>query len=103
MILRRRRRNLVVWSSSASPADRYRTPAFVRTRRRSRVRRLVHTGWLLTVIGLLGAIRAARPRWRPLVGLVLTALAVILRDSLWGLVFLLMFFLFMSALVSEDG
>jgi hypothetical protein len=34
---------------------------------------------------------------------VLTALPVILRDSLWGLVFFLVFVLYLSALVTADS
>lgn len=94
MSLRRRRRHLVVWSSSVGPADRYGTAA-VRTRRRGRVRRLVRIGGLLTVIGLMGAFRVARSRPRLLTGLALAALAVILRDSMWGLVSLMALLLYL--------
>jgi hypothetical protein len=92
---RRRRRHLVVVSSSAGPADRYGTSASVRTRRKSRVRRLIRIGGLLTVIGLMGAFRVARSRPRLLTGLVLAALVVILRDSMWGLLFLIVFLLYL--------
>jgi hypothetical protein len=91
----RRRRYLVVLSSSAGPADRYGTSASVRTRRKGRLRRLVRIGGLLTIIGLMGAFRVARSRRRLLTGLVLAALAVILRDSMWGLLFTLMFLLYL--------
>jgi hypothetical protein len=91
----RRRRHLVVLSSSAGPADRYGTSASVRTRRKSRVRRLVRIGGLLTVIGLMGAFRVARSRRRLLTGLVIAALAVILRDSMWGLFFSIVFLLYL--------
>jgi hypothetical protein len=100
MKLRRRRRYLAVWSSSAGLTDRYGTPPLVRARRTGRVRRLLHTGGLLTVIGLMGVVRVARPRRRLLTGLVLAALPVILRDSMWGLGFLLVFVLYLSALVT---
>jgi len=100
MKLRRHRRDLAVWSSSAGLADRYGTRPLVRTRRRGRVRRLLHTGVLLTVISLMGVVRVARPRRRLLTGLVLTALPVILRDSMWGLGFFLMFVLYLSALIT---
>jgi hypothetical protein len=91
----RRRRHMVVWSSSAGSSDRYGTSASVRTRRKGRVRRLVRIGGLLTVIGLTGAFRVARSRRRPLTGLVIAALAVILRDSLWGFLFTIMFLLYL--------
>jgi hypothetical protein len=100
MSLRRHRRDLAVWSSSVGPADRYGTPPLVRTRRTSRVRRLLHTGGILTAISLMGVVRVTRSRRRLVTGLVLTALPVILRDSLWGLGFLLMFVLYLSALIS---
>jgi hypothetical protein len=103
MRLRRRRRHLVVLSSSVGSADRYGPPALVRTRRRSGVRRLVRTGGLLTIISLIGVVRVARSRPRPVTAVVLTALPVILRDSLWGLVFFLVFVLYLSALVTADS
>jgi nitric oxide reductase large subunit len=95
MSLLRRRRHLVVWSSSVGPADRYGTWASVPTRRRGRVRRLLRIGGLLTVISLMGAFRVARSRRRLLTGLALAAIAVILRDSMWGLVFLMTFLLYL--------
>ncbi len=100
MKLRRRGRSLAVWSSSVGLADRYGTAPLVRTRRTSRVRRLLHVGGLLTVICLMGVVRVTRSRRRLLTGLVLTALPVILRDSMWGLGFLLVFVLYLSALVT---
>jgi hypothetical protein len=100
MSLRRHRRDLAVWSSVAGQADRYGAPPLVRTRRTGRVRRLLHTGGLLTVLSLMGVVRFARPRRRLLTGLVLTALPVILRDSMWGLGFFLMFLLYLSALIT---
>jgi hypothetical protein len=100
MKLRRHRRDLAVWSSSVGPADRCGTPPLVRTRRRGPVRRLLHTCGLLTVLSLMGVVRVTRPRRRLLTGLVLTALPVILRDSMWGLGFFLAFVLYLSALVT---
>ena len=100
MKLRRHRRDLAVWSSFVGQANRYGTPPLVRTRRTGRVRRLLHTGGLLTVLSLMGVVRFARPRRRLLTGLVLTALPVILRDSMWGLGFFLMFVLYLSALIT---
>lgn len=91
----RRGRHLVVWSSSAGPADRYGTSAAARTRRKGRARRLVRITWLLAVISLMGAFRVARSRRRLLPGLVLAALVVILRDSMWGVLFWLAFLLYL--------
>jgi hypothetical protein len=93
----RRGRHLVVWSSSAGPADRYGTSAAVRTRRKGRVRRLVRITGLLAVISLMGAFRVARSRrlLLTLTGLVLAALTVILRDSLWGALFWIAFLLYL--------
>lgn len=88
---RRRQHYRVVLSSSVRPADRYNAPALVRTRRQGRARRVVRIGVLLTAISLFGAFRVARSRPLPLTGLVLAALAVILRDSMWGLLFLMVF------------
>lgn len=104
MRLRRHRRNLVVWSSAASSAGRYGGPTFFRTRQRSRLRRLVRTGGLLTLVGLVGLARVIRPRWRPLLaGLVLTTVGFMLRDSAWGLAFLLgILFLFSAVLIPDS-
>ena len=78
MRLRPRRRNLVVWSSTAAPAGRSRpgrSPAGrargVPRRRRARPARLrrirwwLRTGALLSVLGVLWLARAARVRWEP--------------------------------------
>lgn len=84
MRLRAHRRNLVMWSRSAGPADVYRAPRLMRTRR---IRRCVRICVLLAVIGSMRLVRAVRPRWRPLLaGGVLTAVGVILRSSTWGAV-----------------
>lgn len=91
----RRRGHMVVWSSSSGPSDRYGALASVRTRRKGRIRRLVRISGLLTIIGLMGASRIARSRRRPLAGLVLAAIAVILRDSMWGFLFSIMFVLYL--------
>ena len=74
MRLRPRRRNLVVWSSTAAPAGRSRAaPRRAGTRRRrgarpARLRRIrwwLRTGALLTVLGVLRLARTARARWEP--------------------------------------
>jgi hypothetical protein len=66
MRLRAHRRNLVAWSPSAGPADRYGAPGLTRLARTRRIHRFIRTGALLTVIGLGRLARAVRPRWRPL-------------------------------------
>jgi hypothetical protein len=95
MSLLRRRRHLVMLGSSVVPRDGFGTAASVRTRRKGRVRRLVRVGGLLAVISLMGAFRVARSRRRLLTGLALAALVVILRDSMWGLLFLIAFLLYL--------
>jgi hypothetical protein len=95
MKLRSRRRHLVVFSSSVARADRYGAPPSVRTSRNGRVRRSIRLAALLTVISLMSVVRVARSRRRLLTGLALAAFAVILRDSLWGLVFFMAFLLYL--------
>ena len=88
MRLRAHRRSLVVWSPSNRSADRYGTPRFTRLARTRRIRRWIHTGALLMIIGLMRLARAARPRWRPLLaGGVLTGFGVV-AAVVWGLVLL---------------
>ena len=86
--MRRRshRRNLVAWSLSANPADRYGDPRFMRPVRTRPIRRSLRTGALITIIGVMRLARGARHRWRPLLaGTVLTAVGVRLRSDVWGL------------------
>ncbi|MGH3197922.1 MAG: hypothetical protein ACRDOH_05715 [Streptosporangiaceae bacterium] len=83
-MLRPRRRNLVVWSSSAGPADRYGGPRFTGLARSRRIG-WIRNGALLAVIGLVRLARAVRPRWRPLLaGGVLTVVGVVLRSGAGG-------------------
>jgi hypothetical protein len=97
MRLRAHRRNLVVWSSSAGPADRY-APTFIRVGRTGRMQRLARTAVLLTVISLMGLVRVVRPRWRPLLtGLVLTVVGLMMRGTAWGAVLLPGLLLLLSA------
>ena len=73
---RMRRRNLVVWSSSA----RQGVPAFARPARTTRIRRLIRTGALYAVIGLFRLARAVRARRHGrllLAGAVLTAAGIV--------------------------
>lgn len=107
MTLRAHRRNLVVWSRSVGPADRYGTPRLTRLTHTGRIHRGIRTAALLTVIGLMHLARAVRPRWRPLLaGGVLTVAGVILRSSIWGAVLMPgLLFLFSALLipVGRDG
>ena len=87
MRLRRQRRNLVVWSQSASSADWYGAARPARTRR---IRRRIRIVALLTIVAVWPAARAVRARWRSLLaGAVLTAAGVIMRGSMAGSVVLL--------------
>jgi hypothetical protein len=92
MRLRPRRRNLVVWSSSAAAADGRDARRPTRYRR---IRRWSRIGGLLAVIGLV-RLAAVQSRWRLLLaGVLLTVAGVIMRGGpgsvvlLPGLLFLL--------------
>ena len=101
---RAHRRNLVVWSSSAGPADRYTAPRLTRRAGTGRIRRFIHLGALLTVIGLMHLAHAVRPRWRPLLaGVVLTVVGVILHSSLWSVVLVPGILFLWSALLIPPG
>ena len=87
MRLRSYRRNLVAWSLSANPADRYGDPRLRQPVRTRQIRRSLRTGALITVIGLMRLARSARHRWQPLLaGTVLTVAGVMLRGGVWGLI-----------------
>ena len=76
MRLQSHRRNLVVWSQSASSVGRSGAPPFTRTRR---IRRWIRTGALLTIVGLMPLAHAGRVHWRLLLaGGVLTVAGVML-------------------------
>jgi hypothetical protein len=78
--MRRRahRRNLVIWSPSPGPGNRYAAATRTQVKPARRIRRHIRIAALLTVIGL-------RPRWRPvLAGVVLTVAGVMLRNGAWG-------------------
>jgi hypothetical protein len=76
MRLRSHRRNMVVWSQSASSVDRSGATPFTRTRR---IRRWIRTGALLTIVGLMPLARAGRARWWLLLPVgVLTVVGVML-------------------------
>jgi hypothetical protein len=96
MRLRPHRRNLVVWSLSAGPADKYGAPTFAHLARTGRIRRWIRTSALLAVIGLMRAAHTMRTRWRLtllLAGGVLTIVGGMLSSGvvlLPGLLILLM-------------
>ena len=86
MRLRPHRRNLVVWSQSASSADRY---GGLRPARTRRIRRWIRIGALLVVLSLTRLAGPVRGRWQPLLaGGVLTAVGVTNIDGPGGLVLL---------------
>ncbi len=104
MRLRRHRRNLVVWSSSACPPDRGRGLWFSRPVRSRRIPRWLRTGGLLAVIGLIRLAAAVRPRWRPLTaGVVLTVTGVVLRSGTAGIVMIPGMLFLISALLAPVG
>jgi hypothetical protein len=78
MRLRPRRRNFVVWSSTATAVGRSRGVPRPRGARPARIRRIrwwFRTGALLVVLGALRLARTARVRWEPvslLVGALIT-------------------------------
>jgi hypothetical protein len=84
MRLRSHRRDLVVWSLSASPADRHGDSRLTPLRAR-RIRRLLRIGALITLVGAMRLAQSARYRWRPLLaGAVLVAVGLMLHGSAWG-------------------
>jgi hypothetical protein len=76
---RSRRRNLVVWSSSAGPAARPGPRACART---TGIRRLARTGALLAFIGLIRLGRAVRAPRLLLAGTALTVAGVALPSGM---------------------
>ena len=57
-------RNLVVWSQSVGPAERYGALRFTRLTRTGRIRRCIRTGALLIVVGLMRLVSTVRTRWQ---------------------------------------
>lgn len=87
MRLRPHRRNLV-WSPYVGPLSPNGVPKSARVARTRRIRRWIHVGGLLTVLGLMRMARGVRARWRPLlVGGVLTVV-VMLRSGVGTVDFL---------------
>ena len=104
MVLRARRRNVVMWTSSAGLTGRHRITMFPRLARAGRMRRLAHTGGLLMLIGLRRMRRGLRLRWRlVLAGGVFTVAGVLLRNGAFGLVLLPGILFLYSALLVEAG
>lgn len=104
MRLRAHRRNVVLWSLSVGPADRYGAPRLTRLARPRRIRRCIRTGALLTIIGLMRLARAVRPRWRPLLaGGMLTAAGLALRSGAWSALVLPGLLFLWSALLIPGG
>jgi hypothetical protein len=88
MRLRPRRRNLVVWSSTAVGRSRA-NPRRTRTRpaRIRRIRWWFRTGALLVILGTLRLARTARVRWEQaslLAGLVITVTGFVLPAASWA-------------------
>lgn len=93
MRLRAHRRNLVIWSPSAGPGNRYAAATRTKVTPARRIRRYFRIAALLTVIGL-------RPRWRAvLAGVVLTVTGVMLRNGAWGALILPGLWCFIYALL----
>lgn len=93
MRLRAHRRNLVIWSPSAGPGNRYAAATRTPVTPARRIRRYFRIAALLTVIGL-------RRRWRPvLAGAVLTVTGVLLRNGAWGALILPGLWSFIHALL----
>ncbi len=89
MRLRAHRRNRVIWSSFASPADRARGSSLTRPTQNRRVRRFVRTSVLLTALGLMRFAGGAWPRGRlVLAGGLLTVAGIVLRSHPAGVVLL---------------
>ena len=77
MRLRRRRRAMVVWSSSSGRAARHGAQERTRSARPGRIRWWLRTGALLTIIGVMRTGRTARKYPRPALSLAGTVIAAI--------------------------
>lgn len=108
MRLPSRRRDLVIWSLSANPADRYGNSRSVRLVRTRRARRALRLGVLVTLVGAMRLARGVRYRWRPLLaGSVLAAIGLALRGGALGVILLpglwLWFYAFLIPAGSQAG
>jgi hypothetical protein len=100
MRLRAHRRDVVVWSHTVIPADRYDAPARPQIARTKRFRRRFRIGVLLMIVGLICLARGARPRWKPLLAAaLLMAAGVALRGGAWGVLLLAGFWFLLYALL----
>ena len=91
--MRLHRRDLVVWSSSAGPTNRYRAAQPERPAGTGQIRRCIRIGALLVVI-------AVRPRWRPLLGAaVLAVIGVTQGSGVGGIVLIPAFLLLWHAVM----
>lgn len=97
MRLRRHRRNVVIWRSSGHPADRYGALRYRPPARTGPVRRCIRIGVLLAVI-------AVRPRWRPLLaGAMLTVTGLVLPSSVVSVVLVPGLLLLWYSLLTPGG
>jgi hypothetical protein len=104
MRLRSRRRDLVIWSLSVSPADRRGQMPPLRPVRTRRVRRALRLGVLVTLVGAMRLGRGVRYRWRPLLaGTVLGAIGFTLRGGALGIVLLPGLWLWFYAFLIPGG
>ncbi len=104
--MRSRRRNIVVWSSSAIPASRKGDRGVTRFARR-RIRWWLRTGGLLAVIGVMRLARIMRARWEPaflLAGALLTVIGVMLPNAVAVLSGVpVLFFALLKGLTARDN
>lgn len=84
---RRHRRHLMMQSPPVDLACRRGALRHTRLARTGRIHRVIRVSTLLTIIGLMHLARALRPRWRSLLaGGMLTAVGLMHRDSVAGLI-----------------
>lgn len=104
--MRSRRRNIVVWSSSAVPASRTGDRGVTRFAR-GRIRRWLRTGGLLAVIAVMRLARIIRIRWEPvllLTGALLTVIGVLLPNAVALLAGVpVLFFALLKGLTAKDA
>lgn len=105
MRMRSRRRNIVVWSSSAVPASRSADLEVIRFARR-RIRWWLRTGALLAVIGVMRLARIIQVHWEPallLTGALLTVIGVMLPNAVALLAGVpVLFFALLKGLTAKD-
>ena len=97
MWLRPKRRNLVVYRSSARRTDKYRSRPPTRAQR---IRRLTRMGVLLAILGVTRLSAFSRRRWPLLTGISLTAVGVALRTGPGGVLLLPGLMLLLVAVLS---